>query len=136
MNMEEMKFAFQVIQFLLTGAIGVYVWLSNADKVNNDRIVKLESGMEDKIDDHATRMATLEQIVKSEPTHADLSGILSRLSSLETLSESSPTHHDIAKVYETLNSLAMTVNQLVGENRGQSDTLKLILNQITAKGMQ
>ena len=49
--------------------------------------------------------------------------------------ESSPTHGDLGKVYESLNHLAATVNQLVGENRGQTDTLRLILNQITQKGL-
>jgi hypothetical protein len=59
-----------------------------------------------------------------------------RISYLEANAKKSPTHGDIAKVYESLNTLSATVNQLVGENRGQSDTLKLILNQIAAKGMR
>lgn len=58
-----------------------------------------------------------------------------------------PTHGDLGKIYDAMRELAATtntsiselagtVNQLVGENRGQSDTLRLILNQITQKGMQ
>lgn len=43
---------------------------------------------------------------------------------------------DLAKVYESINSLAATVHVLVGENRGQSDTLRLILNQITQRGLK
>jgi hypothetical protein len=59
-----------------------------------------------------------------------------RLSRLEEAIKSAPTNEDLAKVYESVNKLAATVNQLVGENRGQTDTLRLILKQITEKGMK
>lgn len=113
MDMEWMKFGFQVLQFVMTGGIGIYVYLTNKDKVTNDRIGKLEDDIDSKFGTQGER-----------------------ISKMEATSEAAPDHHDIAKVYESLNSLAATVNQLVGENRGQSDTLKLILNQITAKGMK
>lgn len=113
MNLELAKFLFQVLTFLMTGGIGIYVYLSNKDKVTNDRIGKLE----DEIDSNFTNQGE-------------------RIAKLETASGTAPNHADIAKVYDSLNTLAATVNQLVGENRGQSDTLKLILNQITAKGMK
>ena len=113
MDMEWVKFGFQVLQFILTGAVMVYVYLTNRDKVTNDRIGKLE-------EDINTKFGTQGE----------------RISKVEAATDSAPDHHDIAKVYDSLNLLAGTVNQLVGENRGQSDTLKLILNQITAKGMK
>lgn len=59
-----------------------------------------------------------------------------RLSHLEAAVSAMPSNEDLGKVYESINTLASTVNQLVGENRGQSDTLRLILNQITQKGMK
>jgi outer membrane murein-binding lipoprotein Lpp len=48
------------------------------------------------------------------------------VSALESASTIAPNHGDLAKVYESVNKLASTVNQLVGENRAQSETLKLI----------
>jgi len=113
MDLELAKFLFQVLTFLMTGGIGIYVYLSNKDKVTNDRIGKLEEDIDDKFDIYGERIAKL-----------------------EATSENAPDHTDISKVYDSINQLAATVNQLVGENRGQSDTLKLILNQITAKGMK
>lgn len=59
-----------------------------------------------------------------------------RLSRLEQAIVSMPSNEDLGKVYESINKLAATVHQLVGESHGQSDTLRLILNQITQKGMQ
>ena len=113
MDLELAKFLFQVLTFLMTGGIGIYVYLSNKDKVTNDRIGKLEEDIDTKFDTYSERIAKL-----------------------EATSETAPDHADISKVYDSINQLAATVNQLVGENRGQSDTLKLILNQITAKGMR
>jgi len=113
MDMEWMRFGFQVLQFVMTGGIGIYVYLTNRDKVTNDRIGKLEDDIDGKFGTQGER-----------------------ISKIEATNKAAPNHHDIAKVYESINALAATVNQLVGENRGQSDTLKLILNQITAKGMK
>jgi hypothetical protein len=113
MDLEAIKFGFSVLQFLLTGGVMVYVYLVNKNKVTNDRIERLEDDLDEKLDGQSERIAKL-----------------------EANGNSAPNHGDIAKVYESINSLAATVNQLVGENRGQSDTLKLILNQITAKGMK
>lgn len=58
------------------------------------------------------------------------------VTALKSDSKAAPTHGDIGKVYESINGLSETVHQLVGENRGQSDTLRLILNQIAQKGMK
>ena len=58
------------------------------------------------------------------------------VSALETAAGAAPNHADLGKVYESINTLAGTVNQLVGENRGQSDTLRLILNQVMQKGLK
>lgn len=58
-----------------------------------------------------------------------------RIARLENVAETAPSHNDLAKVYESVNNLAATVNQLVGESRGQSDSLRLILNRIAEKGM-
>lgn len=65
---------------------------------------------------------------------------------LKASAEKAPDHDDLGHVYEaikaqgektnhTISLLAATVNQLVGENRGQTDTLRLILNRITEKGL-
>jgi hypothetical protein len=58
-----------------------------------------------------------------------------RIARLENVAETAPSHNDLAKVYESVNNLSATVNQLVGESRGQSDSLRLILNRLTEKGM-
>lgn len=50
--------------------------------------------------------------------------------------KSAPSHDNLGEVYESINKLAAMVHQLVGENRSQTDTLRLIQNQIMQKGMR
>lgn len=89
-------------------SIGCWLYLERRNDKTNERVTELAS--------------KVEQLDKD-------------VSSLNATTAGSPNHADLAKVYESINSLAATVHTLVGENRGQSDTLRLILNQITQKGL-
>lgn len=113
MSRDDLVLAMGICNFVLTWGVALYMYMTNKTKATNARIGKLEEDLSSDIREHSERL-----------TH------------LETIAESAPTHGDIGKVYESLNTLAATVNQLVGENRGQTDTLRLILNRITEKGMQ
>lgn len=73
---------------------------------------------------------------RSDRTDEHVTALLSRVDKIESAMIAAPTHADLARLYESVNQLAGTVNQLVGENRGQTDTLRLILNRITEKGLQ
>lgn len=113
MDLEAFKFIFQVVQFFLTGGIGIYVYLSNKDKVTNDRITHLEDDLDTKLDTQIDRIARLE----SASTHA-------------------LNHGDLGSVYERVSAVDQRLARLEGEFKSQGDTLRLILNQITQKGMQ
>ena len=77
------------------------------------RLDGLDADFDTRMADHASRIARLEGIVSKAPTHDDLS-----------------------KLYEKQNETARTLATLLGEVKGQGDTLRLILNQIAQKGMQ
>lgn len=108
MDAETIKIWLQGINMLGTFALGVWLYLEKRSDKTNERVKELAE--------------KVEQLDKN-------------VSTLEATSEAAPNHSDLAKVYESINGLAATVNQLVGENRGQTDTLRLILNRITEKGM-
>lgn len=112
MSKEDVTMFLAVGNFILTWGVALYMYLANKNKATNERIGKLEDDIDDKFEKYGQR-----------------------LQHLETSAESAPNHADLAKVYDSVNKLAATVNQLVGENQGQSDTLRLILNQIMQKGM-
>lgn len=98
-----------VINMLSTFGIGVWLYLERRNDKTNERIVELA--------------AKVEKLDKD-------------VSSLGVAAETAPNHADMGEVYKSINELAKTVNQLVGENQGQSDTLRLILGQIMRKGLQ
>lgn len=99
----------QLINMVGTFALGVWLYLEKRSDKTNDRITDL-----------AVKVDALDKDV----------------SSLKTTAQNAPDHKDLAKVYESINGLSSTLNQLVGETRVQSDNLKLVLNQITQKGMK
>lgn len=67
MDYELLKLAVDVVQFLLTGAIGVYVYLANKNRVTNERIGRLEEDVDARLDDHTSRLATVEAHLEHLP---------------------------------------------------------------------
>ncbi len=108
METEAIKLWLQAINMLGTFALGVWLYLEKRSDKTNERVTEL-AGRVERIDKD--------------------------VSELKAGAKSAPSHTDLGNVYESISELAATVNQLVGENRGQSDTLRLILSQITQKGM-
>lgn len=50
-----------------------------------------------------------------------------------SIAATAPSHEDLSKMYQSIHQLGQTVHQLVGENRGQSDSLRLILSRLTGQ---
>lgn len=112
MSREEITMALAVANFVLTWGVALYMYLANKNKATNERIGKLEDDLVDKIEGHTGRI-----------TH------------LETVAEMAPSHHDLAQVYEGQKKSDEKLNQLIGEVRGVTDILRLMMAQITQKGM-
>lgn len=115
-----------ILDFVIKGVLALsqlalFIYVRNANR--NDEVDKKFTGLQS------------DQKKQGDKLGGEMAALSTRLAHLETAVESAPDHDDLAKVYDGLNKLSGTVNQLVGENRGQSDTLRLILNRITEKGM-
>lgn len=122
MDMELAKLGFQIGQFLLTGGLSFYVYMSNKNKVTNDRISTLAGGIDTRLDDHASRIARLEEASKHAPTHADLSSIYTEMKAARQ-AQSDQT----ATVREEL-------RQLRGEFVGASKNIDLITEHLLKGG--
>lgn len=109
MDAETIKIWLQGINMIGTFSLGCWLYLEKRSDKTNARVTELA---------------------------AKVDGLDRDLSALQSAAAAAPSHADLSKVYESINALAGTVHQLVGENRGQSDTLRLILNRITEKGMK
>lgn len=99
----------QLIQALGTAALGAWFYIEKRNDKTNERV----TAMGERIDE----------------IDKDLSGLIAT-------SKGAPTHHDLANVYHVQNRTEEKLNQLIGETRSQSDLLRLIMAQITKKGMQ
>ncbi|MDO9141459.1 MAG: hypothetical protein Q7U38_14165 [Methylobacter sp.] len=75
MNAIDEKFIFDVVQTLLISAIGIFNWLNNRHRVTNAAISRLEDNIDTRLDDHAVRLARVEQDLKNAPSHSDLAEI-------------------------------------------------------------
>lgn len=105
MDTELMKLIFQVVQFMATCGIGIFVYLSNKDKVTNDRIGKLEDDLDDKIDGHVERIVALETRVKSSVSHNDLADIHNKINKIGTdISSLSGEFTGVSNLLNTLHS--------------------------------
>ena len=110
-NIELAKLIFSVAQFLLTGGVGIYVYISNKNKVTNDRITTLEGDIDTKLDNHGERVATLEVEIRKAPSHKDLSSI-----------------------HEKINRVSEGVNALNGEFGGVRRLLDTIHQHLLSGG--
>lgn len=82
MNPDTLRLAFDVMQFLLTGGIGIYVYISNKNRVTNDRITTITKTFEDQMIDKERRLCKVEEHVKHVPGHEDvtkLTGTIERI---------------------------------------------------------
>jgi len=111
MNVEWMRFGFEILQFIATGVLGAYAYQSNKDKVKNSRIGKLEDDLDARLDGQAERITRL-----------------------ETRAENSPTHDDLGGIHEKINQLRAEVGLLTGEFIGVRNLLNTLNQYLLNEG--
>ena len=72
MNYEALKLWIDVGQFVLTGGIGIYIYLVRKNDATVARVEKLEKVVDRRLDDHSKAIAELTGARASQPTHADM----------------------------------------------------------------
>jgi len=79
--------AFQACHLIITGVLGVIVWLSGRQRVTMARITELEEkidarmgGHVSRMDGHGTRLTCLESDVRHMPTQTDLANLSTQIS--------------------------------------------------------
>jgi len=71
------------LQFLITGGIGFYVYIANKNRVTNERVtaikdgidarlISIETDIDNKLENHASRLAGVETTVRHLPTTRDI----------------------------------------------------------------
>lgn len=108
MNIVDFNAWLPTINFAVTSAIGIWLYLERRNDKTNDRVSRLSS--------------KVEQLDKD-------------VAILKANGENAPSHNDLGNVYESIRAMEATVNQLVGENRNQTDMLRTIFNRMAEKAM-
>lgn len=96
-------FIFQIVNAVVTAGLGFYVHLAAKDRATNQRVDDLKTDLDGKTDDHAVRIARLEQDARRAPTHGDL-----------------------GKLYGKLNETAGKLEHVAGEFHAMRNLLNLI----------
>lgn len=99
MNLELVRFLFEVLTFCVAAGTGFYVYISNKDKVTNDRISEMEKDLDVKLDGYGERIARLEE---------------------------GPSKDDITLLHNKVNDVSNGVAALRGEFHATNRTLQLI----------
>lgn len=78
----EIKDIVLIVQLLINAAIGIYVWISNRQRVTVERINQLERDVDSRLDIHSDRLTRVEVSAGAAPTHDDLKRLHQRLDSV------------------------------------------------------
>ena len=71
MNLDDMQFSFDAVQWLIMGVIGVYTWMVSRATATNKEVVDLR-----------VRVVALEENIKNMPTEASVLKLIGRLERL------------------------------------------------------
>lgn len=72
METDAWRLIFDVVQFVLTGAIAIYVYLSNKNRITHARISAFEKATDDLFDDQESRLVALETTIRYLPVQSDV----------------------------------------------------------------
>ncbi len=99
MSYELVQILVDVAQFVVTGAIGVYVYLVNKNAATNARIDQTEKNVDGRLDNHEQRLSRVEAHVEQLPAHDDLTAVRS----------------DIAATRQSVENVSGQLSQLVNQ---------------------
>lgn len=109
MEAESIRLWIPVINLIATSATGIWIYLEKRNNKTNERI-----------DGLAVRHEDLDKAMRE----------------VKSAMEQSLRHDDLSKVYDRLNAMNGKLSELIGEFKGNNDTLKLFLNKITERGLK
>lgn len=110
-NLETLKFAFIVLNAVVTAIISVAMWILSKHKANASRIDLLEQ-----------RHSVVNNTVNT------------RLTKIETTLENMPNRESVGKIHKRLDDQAKTLHTMEGQLKGLNDTSAMILQALINKG--
>ena len=117
---------------MLYEVITIYVYMSNKNRVTNERITRTEESIDKRITETEQsielRISDLDKKIDARiDDHAQ------RIARLEERSEHVPTHDDLAQIYERMKVLGTKLDTMNGEF-GQVKNLIAVIHEYILKG--
>jgi hypothetical protein len=122
----EMRLYWDVAQFLLTGAVGIYVYLSQRAQVRREALSKLEDDIDGHLDAIQARLGKIEAHVQYAPTPAMCGAVHAKIAVLEESVKRGPNDDDIKRLHMRIDDAAQGLAALRGELSGITRLLTTI----------
>lgn len=114
-----------VLQFLATGGVGVYVWLADRDRARTSALRAMEDETDKRLDLIVERLTRMEE-QGSRINPAECGARVQRIASLEEAMRHSPNKGDLERTHARIDGLAEGLAELRGGIRRIESQLGMI----------
>lgn len=120
------QFVWNVGQSLLTGAIGLYIYLSQREQVRRVALDSLESDVDGRLDQIDGRLTKIEANMTASPRASHCMAESQRIATLEEALRGAVKATDLAMVNRSIAAVDKEVAELRGEVKGINHLLQTI----------
>lgn len=119
--------------FVITWALAIYVYFANRRKATVERIDRLQTDIDVRMDDTRNRLTRLETLAHPKPIH-DIDTFVvdlgNRLVAVENRLEAVPNHAHLERVHHRIDEVAGALKRLEGESASQTRILNLVYESL------
>lgn len=123
---DEWRLYWDIAQFALTGAIGVYVYFSRNGQARRDALEAMENSIEKRLDTVTDRLGMMESKLAYTPDPATCGAAHARLVTLETQVTAGVNAEDLKRVHMRVDAVAEAVADVRGTLRRIERTMDMI----------
>jgi hypothetical protein len=122
----EMRLYWDIAQFAMTGAVGLYVYFAQREQVRREALSKLEDDIDGHLASIQRRLGAIEAHVQYAPSPATYAATHSRIAVLEESVRRGPSDDDIKRLHARVDDAAQGLAALRGELSGVTRLLTAI----------
>jgi uncharacterized Ntn-hydrolase superfamily protein len=114
------------VQWVITAAVGVWVYLLGRDQVRRQSLQAMENRIEGRLDQIDQRLAADRAGREHTPTQRDCAVQIARIATLEAQQRQAPSHEDIKRVHVRIDAATEAIAEMRGSVRRIEHTTDMI----------
>ncbi len=134
MNYQPWIFAFNVFQFLLSSALGIYVWWSNREKVTAARFQQLEKEVAERISKADLKAASLQRDEQCTAHKKELKDLEKAYNALHLEVGKLPDRKEVKELHDSIRDLTGLIGKLGGRMEGVNRAVDLMNEFLIEQG--